>query len=252
MLNKRQFTTIIKNCKQIKLLTVFLVLMLFSFKIANESFEKISLTMLSKKTVKGKLIVTNADIFYNADGKMVTHVLRPIETVVINNNKGDLSVYNVIENSVYKEFNYMQSTETSTLYYFLKDKNNELGLRALGFTLKGSKFENGFLITTWLPSANYMKLFSSVELVYQQGKPIFTKFINNKNQVIKRSYYYNYSKIFNLNFPQTITHINYFENGDSTVEKTVFSNIKINASATSSYFNFSIPANAKIITFDKK
>ncbi|MBJ7429371.1 MAG: hypothetical protein JHD28_10515, partial [Bacteroidia bacterium] len=114
MLNKREFTTIIKNCKQIKLLTVFLVLMLFSFKIANESFEKISLTMLSKKTVKGKLIVTNADIFYNADGKMVTHVLRPIETVVINNNKGDLSVYNVIENSVYKEFNYMQSTETST------------------------------------------------------------------------------------------------------------------------------------------
>ncbi len=252
MRSKQLIINIFKNCKQVKLLTVFLVLMLFSFKTANDNFEQISMTMLSKKSVKGKLVVTNADVFYNIEGKMVTHVLTPIETIVINNSKGDLSIYNPKENSVYKDFNYMQSTETSTLYYFLKDKNNELGLRSLGFTLKGTKFENGYMITTWMPSTNYMKLFSSVELVYQQGKPIFTKFINNKNQVIKRSYYYNYTKVFNINFPSSITNINYFENGDSTVEKTVFSNIKVNGNANSSYFNYTIPANAKLIKIEKK
>lgn len=252
MLNNKIQLIIFKNCKHLKLLTVFLVLMLFSFKTANENFEKISVTMQSKKSAKGKLIVTNADIFYNVDGKMVTHVLSPIETIVINNSKGDLSIYNPSENSVYKDFNFMQSTETSTLYYFLKDKNNELGLRSLGFTLKGTKFENGYMITTWMPSTNYMKLFSAVELVYQQGKPVFTKFINNKNQVIKRSYYYNYSKVFNINFPLAITHINYFENGDSTVEKTVFSNVKVNGNVSSSYLDFTIPSNAKLIKIEKK
>ncbi|MFY7733316.1 MAG: hypothetical protein ACOVSR_07505, partial [Bacteroidia bacterium] len=77
MLNNKIQLIIFKNCKHLKLLTVFLVLMLFSFKTANENFEKISVTMQSKKSAKGKLIVTNADIFYNVDGKMVTHVLSP-------------------------------------------------------------------------------------------------------------------------------------------------------------------------------
>ena len=252
MLNNKISKSIFKNCNQFILVTVFLVLGLFSFKSIEENFERISLTMQSRKVLNGKLIITNADLFYNSEGKMVTHILAPFETIIINNVKGDLSIYNPIENYVYKDYNYTQGTETSSLYYFLKDKNNELGLRALGFKLNTSKFENGFLITTWLPPAQYMKIFSIVELVYQQGKPIFTKFINNKNFVIKRSYYYNYTKVFNYNFPLAITHIEYSEKGDSIVEKTVYSNIKVNNLATNSYFDYQIPASAKIVKNDKK
>lgn len=247
MLNKMLNNNISKNCNQLILVTVFLVFGLLSFKTIEENFDRISLNMQSKKVVNGKLIITNADIYYNADGKMVTHVLSPIETIIINNTKGDLSIYNPKENQVYKDYNFTQGTETSSLYYFLKDKNNELGLRALGFTLKSSKFENGYLNTTWFPPTQYMKLFSLVELVYQQGKPIFLKFTNNKNFVIKRSYYYNYTKVLNYNFPLTITHIEYGEKGDSTVEKSVYSNLKVNNLANNSYFEYNIPSNAKTI-----
>jgi len=252
MQSKTPNKSILKNCTHFILVTVFSVLGLFSFKSIEENFEKISLNMQSKKVVNGKLIITNADIFYNAEGKMVTHILAPFETIIINNTKGDLSIYNPSQNQVYKEYNFTQGTETSSLYFFLKDKNNELGLRTLGFRLNTSKFENGFLITTWFPPAQYMKLFSSVELVYQQGKPVFLKFINNKNFVIKRSYYYNYTKVLNYNFPLSITHIEYREKGDSIIEKTVYSNIKVNNLSANSYFDYNIPANAKIVKNDKK
>ncbi len=245
MLSKKHNKNVFKNCNQLRLVTVFFILALLSFKTANENFERISLTMQSKKVINGKLVITNADVFYAADGKMVTHILSPIETVIINNSKGDLNIYNPRENEVYKEFNYNQGTENTSLYYFLKDRNNELGLRSLGFKLNGSKVENGYIVTSWLPPAQYMKMFNAVELVYQQGKPVFLKFINNKNKAIKKSYYYNYTKVLNLNFPLAITHINYFDNGDSTVEKTVYSNIKVNSASNNSYFDFNIPANAK-------
>lgn len=238
---------IFKNSNQFILVTVFLIFTIFGFKSIQENFERISLNMQSRKVSNGKLIITNADIFYNAEGKMITHVLSPIETIIINNSKGDLSIYNPTVNQVYKDFNYTQGTETSSLYFFFKDKNNELGLRSLGFMLNSSKFENGFLITNWSPPIQYMKLFSSVELVYQQNKPIFLKFTNNKNQVIKRSYFYNYTKVLNFNFPLAITHIEYSEKGDSTIEKTVYSNIKINSLANSSYFDYNIPSSAKLI-----
>jgi outer membrane lipoprotein-sorting protein len=248
MLSNKIYKSVFKNCNQFILVTVFLVLGLLSFKSIEENFERISLNMLSKKVINGKLIITNAEMFYNDQGKMVTHILAPFETFIINNTKGDLSIYNPKENQVYKDYNFTQGTETSSLYYFLKDKNNELGLRTLGFRLNTSKFENGFLITTWFPPAQYMKLFSAVELVYQQGKPVFLKFVNNNNFVVKRSYYYNYTKVLNYNFPLAITHIEYGEKGDSIIEKTVFSNIKVNNSATSSYFDYVIPANAKVVT----
>jgi outer membrane lipoprotein-sorting protein len=252
MLNKAFNLIPFKNCKQLVLLAVFLVFTFSSFRINNENFDRISLTMQSKKVANGKLIITNSNIYYNTEGKMVTHVLKPFEAIIINNTKGDLSIYNPTENQVYKEYNFTQGTETSSLYFFLKDKNNELGLRSLGFKLSTSKFENGLLITTWLPPAQYMKLFSSVELVYQQSKPIFLKFINNKNFVIKRSYYYNYTKVLNYHFPLAITHIEYSEKGDSTIEKTVYSNIRVNESVNNSYFDYTIPANAKVIKNDKK
>ena len=180
MQNKTLNNSILKNSNQFILVTVFLILGLFSFKSIEENFERISLNMQSKKVVNGKLHITNADVFYNSDGKMVTHILAPFETIIINNTKGDLSIYNPKENQVYKDYNFTQGTETSSLYFFLKDKNNELGLRTLGFKLYTSKFENGLLITNWLPPAQYMKLFSSVELVYQQGKPVFLKFVTIK------------------------------------------------------------------------
>lgn len=251
MLSNFCTNNIFKYCKHVKMLAVFLFLLLFSFKSNNEILEKISLTVQSKKVAAGKLTITNADIYYSVDGKMVTHVLAPFESIIINNSKGDLSIYNPIENEVYKDFNYNQGTETTSLYYFLKDKNNELGLRSLGFTLKSSKFENGFLITIWNPPIQYIKLFSSAELVYQKGIPVFLKFTNNKNKVVKRSYYYNYTKVLSLNFPLFITNINYFDNGDSSVDRSIYSNIKVNAIATNSYFNYVIPANAKLINIKK-
>ena len=92
-----------------------------------------------------------------------------------------------------------------------------------------------------------MKYFSSVELVFNQNVPVYIKFIGTNAKTVKKSYYYNYKKIYSLNFPETITNIYFNDKGDSSIEKVSYSNLKLNTEANNSYFDFIIPSNAKLI-----
>lgn len=217
------------------------------FHIHQNTLEKISMDMDTRKAEAGKLTQLKASIYFHQNGRMITRFNAPLDIVVINNSKGDLNIYNPKENTVAQKFNYTYSTENSSIYYFLKGNANDLGLKALGFKLNSSKIDKEYLVTNWLPSVEYMKYFSTVELVFKQNAPIYIKFIGTNAKVVKKSYYYNYKKIYNLNFPETITNIYFNDKGDSSIEKVSYSNLKLNTEANNSYFDFIIPSNAKLI-----
>lgn len=210
-------------------------------------FDSIEMSFESKKLVNNKKTIATGKVYYNKSGKMVTHIFAPAEIMAINNEKGDLLIYNPKQNEVAQEFNYTYSTQTTALYYFLKDPNNQLGLKSLGFTLKSSKFDKEYLITTWMPPANYIKQFKEAELVFQNNIPVYLKFVGHNNKPIKKSYYYNYKKVFNKQFPLAVTDISFTETGDSIVEKTTYSNIKLNNEVDAGMLNYQIPLNAKNI-----
>jgi len=170
-------------------------------------FDKFSVEIETRKIASGKKVTVTGSIFYDKSGRMVTHIFSPNEVVVINNQKGDLTIYNPRENVVSQQFNYSYSSETTSLYYFLKDKSNQLGLKSLGFSLAKSRYDGDYLITTWMPPQELMKSFKEAELVYKNNIPVYLKFINHKNKPIKKAYYYNFKKVFNANFPQAITQI---------------------------------------------
>jgi outer membrane lipoprotein-sorting protein len=208
-------------------------------------FNCIEMSFESKKLANGKKTLATGKIYYEKSGRMVSHIFSPSEIIIINNEKGDLLIYNPKLNEVAQEFNYTYSTQTTALYFFLKDQNNQLGLKSLGFTLKNSKFDKDYLITTWLPPANYIKHFKEAELVFQNNIPVYLKFVGHNNKPLKKSYYYNFKKVFNKQFPLAVTDIFYAENGDSSVEKTSYSQIKLNNEVNAGMLNFQIPLNAK-------
>lgn len=242
MRNKRFLKSINLHSYKLRFIAVFL---LCAFAPA-QHFERISMNMLAKKKVDGRLVATQGEVFYKSDGKMVTHIVSPMELIMVNNSKGDVLVYNPKSNEVSMQFNYQFSSETSTLYYFLQSKDNDLGLKSAGFIRNSSKYENNLLITRWIPPLQVAKYFAFAELVYSKGTPVFLKFTDAKDKPIKKVYFYNFRSVGAAQFPESVVQISYHEK-DSIVEKISYSNIQLNQQAQSPYFDYSIPPNARII-----
>lgn len=210
--------------------------------------EQMSMHMETKTAKDGYKTAVKADIFYSKDGRMVSHYLAPKKYTVLNNAKGEIKIYDREANTVLQQQNYMYSTETSQFYYFLGNNKTDLGLSQMGFTQSNVKFEDGLMITEWTPPAKMVGKISKVELVLEQGKPIYIAYFDSNNKVSNKSYYYNYLDLNSvLSFPSTITQIVYTSPADSTITKTSYTDIRINNEVDQKLTNFKIPEDAKSI-----
>ena len=151
------------------------------------------------------------------------------------------------KNTVLQQQNATYSTETTQFFYFLHNRKADLGLSSMGFSLSQTKFEDGLMISTWKSPTPMAKSIKRVELVHKGQNPIFMKYIDPSERTIKKVYYYEYTKLGSVDFPQTITQIDYVTARDSIITKTAYGALKINEQVTSTLLDFVIPANAKIL-----
>ncbi|MEQ8476718.1 hypothetical protein [Fulvivirga sp.] len=233
-----------------KILLMQLLLMLstaVSFAQYN-AFNCISMEMETKTAKGGFVSATEANIFYGNDGRMTSFYTAPKKYIVLNNAKGEIKIYDQDKNTVIQQQNYLYSTETSQFYFFLNNKKSDLGLQQMGFIQSNVSFAEGLMVTEWLPPANMASQVSKVELVLEDGNPIYIAYYDANNMVTTKSYYYNYIELNqSLNFPSTITQINYSTPVDSTVSKTVYSNVQLDKKEGMESLNFQIPKDAKNI-----
>lgn len=224
---------------------ILIVLLSASF-VSSNNVKKIGVTMLSRSVRAGKVATIKADICYQlAGGKMTSHYTQPYDQYIINTSKGEVSIYDPAKNTVIQQVNYLFSTETTQFYFFLNNQKADLGLRAMGFINKNTKFDKNLMISTWSAPARLAKDIKSVELVHDGANPIYTKYIGGNGQVIKKMYYYEYQNIGGIDFPLAVTQIDYFSKKDSVIIKTTYSNIKINEAVNNKLSDFTIPTNAK-------
>lgn len=203
---------------------------------------------MEHKILQNKKVSTSkADIFYKSNGDMITHTSYPKEVFMINNRKGSLSIYNPEDNTVVVIENYMYSTENSQFYFFLQNKKADMGLKAMGFTLENTQLENENVVTWWRPPSGMREVLKRIMLVHKDGKPIYMKYIDKDSKEVKKVYYYDYSEQYNIVFPNTITQYDYLPNGDSIITRSRYSNLKFNDDASSDFFNYQIPFDAKLI-----
>jgi len=210
-------------------------------------FERISVKMLTRVAHDGYVITTEADIYYSYTGKMVTHLKTPQEMFIINNARGEVMVYNVKDNTVYQDQNPLFTTETSQIHIFFQNKRTDLGLRDMGFKAYNTKFEDGLMITEWWPPMEMMSQIQKVELVHDRQNPIYLAYVEATGSIIKKVYFYDYIQVGDIEFPTSITQIDYKASNDSIVTKTVYSDIKVDNQMNTDYLDFEIPRNAKII-----
>ncbi len=204
--------------------------------------------MDTRSATAGKAARVKATIYYSAGGMMVSYFTEPIELVIINNKKGELTIYNPLENTVTRQQNYLLGTETNQLYFFLENKKNDLGLSAMGYTTKNTRFEEGLKITNWMPPMNIAKDISNVELVHEKGNPIFMAYFGADGKPLKKMYFYKYTQVSDyINIPSAITQIDFKTPTDSIVTKTIYSAFRLNESVEEQKQNFTVPSNAKVL-----
>lgn len=202
--------------------------------------------MLTRSTRNGKLSRLKASVYYTSEGKMACHYLEPEEILITNNSKGEFLVYDFAKNTIAQKQNYLLSTESNQLFYFLENNRGDLGLSKMGFTLKETKFVDGLKVTVWSPPMQLAKDISRVEVAHNKNNPVFLGYFDKKGKGINKVYFYNYQKVAGLSFPTSVTQISQVDKKDSVISKTTYANFKVDQEVSDDYLNFKVPTNARV------
>lgn len=223
-------------------------LLLISILVSGGSSRRIMMDQKVEVLRDGKVFTQTSSIFYAHDGgKMVVLFHKPHEAVLIMNRRGELKVYDPERNEVYLESGMAYSTDFSLYYYFMAGQTYDLGLREMGFLLKNTRFEDGLMISEYYPPT-YGEGPGKIELAHEDDLPVFTGYYDHQMDLRRKVYYYDYQRFGSLSFPMSSVEFDYLESGDSIVTRKTNSNIKIGAQAVSSYFDYSIPEDAKTVS----
>jgi hypothetical protein len=211
----------------------------------------ISLTQHTEVLENKKKITNDVDLYFDNSKLILTKYYHSSPNfVMVVNSLGEIKNYYPGTNEVdYKQVSEL-SSKRNLIYYFANNLTEELGLAADGFSLSSSAYENQYYVTYW-KAPSILKGIESVKMVYDNGLPIYSEYLANKKKAIKKTYYTNYKDFRQFRLPLKIIEINYLPSGDSVINRTQFSNIKITSSADNQYFNFKIPENARPFSNNK-
>lgn len=229
------------------LLVILFTTTFFSVKII--TIERIQANVELKQLDRGKSITLKSQIFYQSNGDCVTHYTYPVEYFVITNKLGEVKIYDPSKNTVLVEQNNVYSSKTSPFYYFLSGKSNDMGLADFGFTPSKTYSEKSNIVSEWKKKKVDIAIpVQMVKLVHQQQNPIYMEYRSDNSKILRKVYYYNYTKLNQFDFPTTTTDIVFStKTKDSVINKTTYTDIKLNDEATGNFFAFKIPATAKKI-----
>lgn len=238
--------------KSIYKASIFLIFILARVSVHAQQGSYISLKQHTEILENRKKIVNDIDIYFDKDKQIITKYYHSSpDFILMVNALGEIKSYYPSTNQVdYKQISEM-SSRRNLIYYFANNFTDQLGLADDGFQLSSSAYENQFFVTQWKAPVT-LKGVESVKMVFENGLPIYSEYLSNKKKAIKKTYYTNYKDFTQFRLPLKIIEVNYTPTGDSIINRTLFSDIKISPTADQQYFNFKIPANAKPLSPDQK
>ncbi|HKM94918.1 MAG TPA: hypothetical protein VJY41_14810 [Prolixibacteraceae bacterium] len=226
---------------------VIIVLLIVTSSFQSLKGQYISLKQKTELVEHGKKISSSMDLFFDKSKLTVAKVITSPDLIYIFTNRlGETKIYYPETNQV----SYMQSEGMSSknemIYYFAHNLTDQLGLADEGFSLASRSYENQYLVTVWNAPVE-MNLIDRVKMVFDGANPIYAEYISRKEKIIKKIYYSQYNDYISFRLPLRITEIAFSESGDSTIKRTIFSNLKVLPSPNSEFFDFQIPDNAEPI-----
>ncbi len=226
-------------------------ILLLSISLNAQQASYISLKQITEVLENQKKSSNEIDIYFDNNKQIITKYYHSsTEFVMVTNSLGEIKTYYPASNEVdYKHITEL-SSKRNLIYYFANNLTDQLGLADEGFNLISNTYENEFNVTVW-KAPSILKGIETVKMVFGKGVPVYAEYQANKKKILKKIYYTNYKDFIQFRLPLKIIEISYMPAGDSIINRTVFSDIKVSSSADSKYFNFKIPDNAKPVNFTK-
>lgn len=197
------------------------------------------------KTLAGKSVVTsNKSVYCSGNGRLVVCMHRPLEYVMSTDNRGTTSFYFPKTNEVFVQ-NGSADSRDELLTIFMMGRIDDLGLGLYGYSLQGSEvLEDGLLKRTYKGSDPDLPPYA--EIVFGTDYlPIYSASLSADGIVVDKIYYTHYHNVGYMPFPHRLTQISYTSRTDSTIIRTVYSDIV--ADAEGEMFDFKVPSDAKPI-----
>lgn len=195
------------------------------------------------KTVnKGTVVTVTKSVYCSSNGRLVTFFHSPQEYRLITNAKGEAQLYIPSSNEVVSEVSEDLSSRDEILSLYLNGRAGDLGLSLYGYRQTAISREDGLIKKTFEGSGKNGA--PVVEIVYEDLLPIYCAYLKSDGTVISKTYFSDFEKSGNLSVPRRVTNIAYSSKKDSTITRSIYSNIKVDSTAPE--FDFEIPANAKV------
>lgn len=211
-----------------------------------QTIDRLTARMTSRQVSQGKSVTLRGELFYQRNGNMLTRLTYPKELIILANRLGETRVYDPGQNTVILYQNPLFSTQTTQLAVFLTGNATDMGLTHIGYVQKKTSYAKNLFVTDWaLKQPDKKALIQRVRLVYSGSDPIYMHYTDGNDRILRKVFYANYQTIGARRFPTSTTDIVY-EKGDSSVTKTTYGDFRLNQQAQSPYFQYGIPANAKI------
>lgn len=205
---------------------------------------KVTADVEVKQVASGNVATITKRVHCSNDGRVVIHFLKPEEYFVLTNSKGEMKMFMPRTNEVLMENSSGLSSQDELISLFMNGRVDDLGLAAYGYKLQSTVREDGYIKKTF--STADKGEHPVVEIVYENFLPIYCGYLDQSGRTVRKTYFSKYTPAGRMMLPTRMTEVTYVSAKDSTVARTVYSNIKVDQDDP--MFSFEIPSNAKVIT----
>lgn len=201
---------------------------------------KVSADVEVKTVAKGKRTTVTQSVYCTSNGRLVTLFKTPVEYYFLTNTKGEAQFYTPSTGEVLSKYDPSLSSHSDLVMLFLSGHIDDLGLGFLGYKPGATTREDTYIKKTF-KSSDPTK--ATVEIVYEDYLPVYCAYTTPGGKLLSKKYLDNYQRFGRFVLPLRITDISYGTGRDSTVVRTIYSNVKVDAEDPN--FDFRIPADAK-------
>ena len=211
--------------------------------------KRISADVETKTLVGGNVVTTNRTLYCSNNGRMIVASHKPVEYVMETNVNNETTIYFPNTNEVLVEKNGMGGAGDELLSLFLFGRIEDLGVGLSGYSLVSTDLEEDGLVKKNYSGSN-RELPPYCEIVYKDYLPIYSATLDADRNYITKVYYSQYQEVGWMPFPHRSTRITYTSKKDSTIVRTIYSNIELDGDDP--MFEFSVPAGAKPMDLSKQ
>lgn len=200
-----------------------------------------------KTVLSGKVTTVRSRVCAAAGGNIIQAFTEPYSYYTVTNAKGEFKLYVPASNEVISERNDEYSSRDDLIQLFISGRTDDLGLMSYGYKLSSTRTdEDGLVIRTYVPGRSNAKGAAKVELVLEDYLPIYIGYFDTAGNLVSKTYFSHYTQLRDFALPTRSTSITYTAKKDSTIVRTLYSNIRTDGKDP--LFDFTIPANAKAVS----